>query len=102
MKNIFFILFALIFLTGCAQNLALLGPAFSVVKTGGIQHALVSETIKYGVENKTGKKVSEHAMGLFSDEFKIIEIQDCDNTYSNDLQKIFFVKSEDSDCKEIQ
>jgi len=86
-------------LTGCAQNLALLGPAFSVVKTGGIQHAIVGETINYGVKNKTGKDVSEHAMSLLSDE---VEIQECDNTYSNDLQKLFFVKSKASDCKKIQ
>ena len=99
MKNIFFIFITLIFLTGCAQNLALLGPAFSVVKTGGIQHAIVGETINYGVKNKTGKNVSEHAMSLFPDE---VEVVDCDNTYSNGLQKIFFEKSEDPDCKEIQ
>ena len=99
MKNIFFILFAVIFLTGCAQNLAMLGPAISVAKTGGIQHAIVGETINYGVKNKTGKNVSEHAMSLLPDEVEIIE---CENTYSNGLQKIFFEKSEDSDCKEIQ
>ena len=99
MKNIFFILFTLIFLTGCAQNLALLGPVFSVVKTGGIQHAIVGETINYGIKNKTGKNVSEHAMTLLPNEVEILE---CDNTYSNGLQKIFFVKSEDPDCKEIQ
>ena len=102
MKNIYFVLLSFILLTGCAQNLVLLGPAVSIVKTGGVQHAIVGETIKYGVKNKTGKKVSEHAMGLLSDEFEIIEIHECDNTYSNDIQKIFFVKSEVSDCKEIQ
>jgi hypothetical protein len=99
MKKIYLLFFCFIFLTGCAQNLALLGPAFSVVKTGGIQHAVVSESINYGVKNKTGKKVSEHAMSLLSDEVEILE---CDNTYSNGLQKIFFYKSEDPDCKEIQ
>jgi hypothetical protein len=99
MKKIYFLLFYFMLLTGCAQNLALLGPAFSVVKTGGIQHAVVSESINYGVKNKTGKKVSEHAMSLLSDEVEILE---CDNTYSNGLQKIFFYKSEDPDCKEIQ
>jgi hypothetical protein len=99
MKNIFFILFTLMFLTGCAQNLALLGPAYSVVKTGGIQQAIVGETINYGVKNKTGKNVSEHAMSLLPDKVEILE---CDNTYSNGLQKIFFEKSEDPDCKEIQ
>ena len=99
MKNIFFILFAVIFLTGCAQNLAMLGPAISVAKTGGIQHAIVGETINYGVKNKTGKNVSEHAMSLLPDE---VELRECDNTYSNSLQKIFFDKPEDPDCKKIQ
>ena len=99
MKKIYFILFCLILLTGCAQNLALLGPTISVVKTGGIQQAIVGETINYGVKNKTGKNVSEHAMSLLPDEVEILE---CDNTYSNSLQKIFFEKSENSDCKEIQ
>ena len=92
-------MFYFMLLTGCAQNLALLGPAFSVVKTGGIQHAIVGETINYGVKNKTGKNVSEHAMSLLPDEVEVVE---CDNTYSNGLQKIFFEKSEDPDCKEIQ
>ena len=99
MKNIFFILFAVIFLTGCAQNLAMLGPAISVAKTGGIQHAIVGETINYGVKNKTGKNVSEHAMSLLPDE---VEFRECDNTYSNGLQKIFFEKIEDPDCNKIQ
>jgi hypothetical protein len=99
MKNIFFILFAVIFLTGCAQNLAMLGPAISVAKTGGIQHAIVGETINYGVKNKTGKNVSEHAMSLLPDE---IELRECENTYSNGLQKIFFEKTEDLDCNRIQ
>ena len=99
MKNIFFILFAVIFLTGCAQNLAMLGPAISVAKTGGIQHAIVGETINYGVRNKTGKNVSEHAMSLLPDE---VELRECDNTYSNGLQKIFFEKTEDPDCNKIQ
>ena len=102
MKKIYFILFSLIFLTGCAQNLAILGPAFSVVKTGGVQQALVGETINHKVKNDTGKNISEHAMSLFQDQVEIVEIQECDNTYSNSLQKIFFNKSEDPHCKEIQ
>ena len=99
MRKIYFILLCFIFFTGCAQNLALLGPTLSVVKTGGIQHAIVGETINYGVKNKTGKNVSEHAMSLLPDEVELLE---CDNTYSNGLQKIFFEKTEDPDCNKIQ
>jgi len=102
MKKICFILSCLIFLTGCAQNIALLGPAYSIVKTGSVQHVLVGETINHGLKNKTGKNVSEHAMSLFPDQVEIVEIQECDNVYSNSLQKIFFEKSEGLDCKEIQ
>ena len=99
MKNIYFILFSFSLLTACAQNLALLGPAVSIVKTGGVQHAIVGETINQGVKNKTGKNVSEHAMSLVSDQ---TETQECDNTFSNSLQSIFFNKSDDEDCKKIQ
>ena len=62
MKNYFLILVSFIFLTGCAQNFAFLGPAYSIAKTGGIQHALISESINYGVKNKTGKNVGEHML----------------------------------------
>ena len=96
MKKIYFILFTLILLTGCAQNMALLGPAFSVVKTGGVQQALVGETINYVVKNKTGKNVSDHALGLFGNE---VENQECNDTNSISLRSIFFNELEKQDCK---
>ena len=99
MKKIYFIIFAHIFLTGCAQNSALLSPAFSLAKTGGIQDVIIGNAINYGIKNNTGKNVGEHAMSLLPDG---VEIQECDNIYSNDLQKVFFNKSEALDCKKIQ
>ena len=96
MKNIYFVLFSFILLTGCAQNLALLGPAVSIVKTGGVQQALVGETINYGVKNKTGKNVSDHALGLFGND---AENQECNDTDSISLRSIFFNELEEQDCK---
>ena len=81
------------------QNQALLGLAYSVVKTWNVLQALNGETINQCVKSETGRDVSKHAMSLLSDE---VEIQECDNTYSNNLQKLFFVKSKASDCKKIQ
>ena len=95
MKKTYFLLFSFIILTGCAQNLALLGPAFSIVKTGGVQQALVGETINYGVKNKTGKNVSEHALGLFGND---AENQECNDTNSTSLLSIFFNELEEQDC----
>ena len=96
MTKIYFLLFSFIILTGCAQNLALLGPAFSIAKTGGVQQALVGETINYGVKNKTGKNVSEHALGLFGND---AENQECNDTNSTSLRSIFFNELEKQDCK---
>ena len=96
MKNIYFVLFSFILLTGCAQNLALLGPAVSIVKTGGVQQALVGETINYGVKSKTGKNVSDHALGLFGND---AENQECNDTNSTSLRSIFFNELEKQDCK---
>ena len=99
MRNIFFIILSFLLLTGCVNSSALLAPTFSLAKTGGIQDALIGNVINYGIKNNTGKNVGEHAMSLLPDG---VEIQECDNIYSNDLQKVFFNKSEALDCKKIQ
>ena len=99
MKNTFFILFIIVFLTGCAQNLTLLGPVISVAKTGGIHQAIIGGTINHGIKSETGKDVSEHVMNLMDKENKD---QECESVQSNFLQKIFFEKSEDIACKSIQ
>jgi hypothetical protein len=96
MNKIFVILISFVFLTGCAQNVALLGPAFSIVKTGGIQTALVTESVNYGVKKQTGKNVREHVMHSLNEEVKI---QECKIAHSNSMQEIFFNTFEDLDCK---
>ena len=96
MKKIYFLLFSFIILTGCAQKLVLLAPAISIAKTGGVQQALVGETINYVVKNKTGKNVSDHALGLFGND---AENQECNDTNSISLRSIFFNELEKQDCK---
>ena len=99
MKKIYFILICFIFLTGCAQNLALLGPAFTVVKTGSIQQAFVGESINQGIKKETGKNVGEHVMQFLD---KDIKDQECKNNNGVILQEIFFNAFDETDCKKIQ
>ena len=99
MRNIYFLIISLILLTGCAQNLALLGPVISVAKTGGIHQAMIGGTINHGIKSETGKDVGEHVMNLMDKETKD---QECESVHSNFLQKVFFKKSEDIECKSIQ
>ena len=75
MKKIYFILISFIFLTGCVQSVALLGPAFTIVKTGSIQQALVGESINQGIKKETGKNVGEHVKQFFDKDIKIKSVK---------------------------
>ena len=90
-KNfILFIIFLL--LNGCAQNVAVLGPAITIATTGNINQALLSGTINTGVKYQTGKDVSEHMVQ------SINEPLDCSMTSSNELAEIFFDDYSNLDC----
>ena len=99
MKKIYLILISFIFLTGCVQSVALLGPAFTIVKTGSIQQALVGESINQGIKKETGKNVSEHVMQILD---KDIKDQECKNTDGNTLKEISFNSFDKTDCKKTQ
>ncbi len=81
-----------VFLTGCSQSVAVLGPVLTVATTGSVNQALLSGTINTGVKHKTGKNVSEHMVQSFN------EPLDCSMTSSNELAEIFFDDYNDLDC----
>ena len=63
MKKILGLLLGLIFLTGCAESLALLGPTSTTAVTGGnIAQSALSSALNYGVKKQTGKSPMEHAI----------------------------------------
>ena len=99
MKKIYFILISFIFLTGCVQSVALLGPAFTIVKTGSIQQALVGESINQGIKKETGKNVSEHVMQILD---KDIKDQECKNTNGDTLKEISFNSFDKTEYKKTQ
>jgi hypothetical protein len=86
----------LIFLTSCAQNVAVLGPTLSFVSTGSIGHALMSGTINTGVKHKTGKDVSEHIAQSLDQPL------DCSLANSNELDAVFFNDYGDFDCHLVE
>jgi hypothetical protein len=82
-KKISTILF-LILLTGCAQNVAFLGPTLTFVSTGSVGNALMSGAFNTGVKHKTGKNVSEHMVQSLDQPL------DCSLANSNELDGVFF------------
>jgi len=99
MKNFFLLFIFFLFLTGCVQSVALLGPAFTIVKTGSIHQAVVGESINQGIKKETGKNVSEHVMQFLDRDLKD---QECKNTNGDTLQEIFFNTFDETDCKKTQ
>tara|TARA_Y200000002_G_scaffold232077_1_gene191570 strand:- start:310 stop:600 length:291 start_codon:yes stop_codon:yes gene_type:complete len=93
MKNIFLTLVSVFFLTGCAQNAALLGPAYSIASTGGIQQALITGSFNQGVKIQTGKNIPQHMTDSIAE-----KPLDCKVDHSNELEKIFFEDFNDLDC----
>ena len=99
MKKFFLLFIFFLFLTGCVQSVALLGPAFTIVKTGSIHQAVVGESINQGIKKETGKNVSEHVIQLLDRDLKD---QECKNTNGDTLQEIFFNAFDETDCKKTQ
>ena len=58
--KIFFIIFSLIFLNGCLQTTALLGPGITVATTGNVLQAWFQYGANTVIENETGKNTLEH------------------------------------------
>ena len=92
MIKILKLLIIFLFLTGCAQSVAVLGPTITVATTGNINQALLSGTINTGVKHKTGKGVSEHMAQSLNEPI------DCSMTSSNELAEMFFDDFNNLDC----
>ena len=87
MKKIFVIPFVLLFLTGCSQYSAMLGPGITLAETGSVLQASTS----YG---------SSYSMGIvrknISEELKAE--RHCSTHHSTELAKIFFETQDRENC----
>ena len=65
MKKIFLLL-CFVFLSGCFQSMALLGPAVTGASTGKIYQAALSYGTNAIMLQATGKSTSEHMMDILN------------------------------------
>ena len=86
------LLIIFVLLTGCAQSVAVLGPAITVATTGSVSQALLSGTINTGIKHQTGKGISEHMVQTLNEPI------DCSMTSSNELAEMFFDDYSNLDC----
>ena len=62
MRKTLSLLATLFLLNGCAESLALLGPATSGAGSGKVAQSAFSSAVSYGVKLQTGKSPSQHAL----------------------------------------
>ena len=58
--NIFFVIFVLIFLSGCIQTTSLLGPGVTIATTGNVIQAGFQYGANTAIKKETGKDVLTH------------------------------------------
>ena len=65
-----FIFFSLIFLNGCLQSTALLGPGVTIVSTGNVLQAGLQYGANTAIKNETGKSTLEHLQEVIESQSK--------------------------------
>ena len=62
MRKILISFILTMFLTSCAETMALLGPASTSLGGGNLAQSAISTAVNYGVKKQTGKSPMEHAI----------------------------------------
>jgi len=71
MKKIILIALGVLFLSGCVQTTALVGPSVIGVQSGSVYKASLQYGTNYMIKKSTGKSTSEHALGLIQEPIKV-------------------------------
>ena len=61
MRKIFISVVLTLFVSGCAETVALLGPASTSLSSGRVAQSAISTAVNFGVKQETGKSPIEHA-----------------------------------------
>ena len=96
MKKLFVIIVVVLFLSGCAQTTSMMGPTYTMAKTGSVVQAGSSVATSYGVKQVLGQSPSEIISSLSSK--KENKIRECRTFHSSSLSEIFFETLDEIDC----
>ena len=70
-KKIYFLVLISIFLSGCIQSTALLGPGVTIATTGNIMQAGLQYGANTAIKNETGKDAFTHLKDVVEEEKEI-------------------------------
>ena len=84
MKKVFLNLFILLFLTGCFQSTAMVGPTMTLVSTGNVGQAFGAFATNKAVEEETGLQTHEFIAKKVEEQ----QIKSKDNKINRELSEI--------------
>jgi len=103
-KSIFFVGIFII-LSGCSQYSSLVGPSYTMAKSGSILHTSTAYATSYGVKKATGQSLGEHVNSLVRKNYKINSFlaqienpRECQTIHSSSLSEVFFDTLDEFDC----
>ena len=103
-KNIFFVTIFII-LNGCAQYSSVVGPTYTLAKSGSIVSAGASAATAYGFKKTTGQSPGDYVNSLVRKNYKInsfmnekTNIKECQTLHTSTLNEIFFETLDEIDC----
>ena len=95
MKKIYLLILTIFFLNGCAQTTSMMGPTYTLVKTGSVLQAGSSMATSYGIKSTLGQSPSGY---IFSFAMKKSKIRECQTFHTSNLNEIFFDTLDEIDC----
>tara|TARA_B100001013_G_scaffold166076_1_gene99511 strand:+ start:141 stop:485 length:345 start_codon:yes stop_codon:yes gene_type:complete len=103
-KNIFFVTIFII-LNGCAQYSSVVGPTYTLAKSGSIVSTGASAATAYGFKKTTGQSPGDYVNSLVRKNYKINSfmnqkenIKECQTLHTSTLNEIFFETLDEIDC----
>ena len=96
-KNIFFIVIFIV-LNGCAQYSSIVGPTYTMAKTGNLMLTGASAATSYGIKKTTGYTSGEHLNSLVKNLNEEEKQKECQTIHSSPLNEIFFETLDEIDC----
>ena len=75
-KKIYFLVLISVFLFGCVQSTALLGPSVTIATTGNIMQAGLQYGANTAIKNETGKDAITHLKDAVNEEKDIQKLEE--------------------------
>ena len=105
MKKIILLVFAFAMLNGCAEYSSLIGPSYTMAKSGSVAQVGSSMASSYWFEKATGQNPSTFISSLVRKSSRINSFlveqenpRECQTIHSTKLNEIFFTTLDEIDC----